>query len=95
MPFLDTIEALALKAKAKAEVILVDVPKNTTTLVVEVRAEGSFDGVYKFLNLLENSPYEIEFISVDMQKSGVSDPKNKEPSKWTSSLKIRLLSFIK
>lgn len=94
VPFLDMIEALALRAKAKAEVVLVDLPKNNPNLMVEVKAEGGFDSVYKFLNLLENSPYEIEFMSVDLQ-TPLSETPNKQQAKWSIFLKIKLLSFIK
>ena len=35
-----------------------------------IKASGSFEALYKFLTLLENSPYELDFISMDIQKLG-------------------------
>jgi len=86
--FLNTIEGLGTAVGAKAEVTLVDVSKDEANLIVEMKASGTFESVYKLLMLLENSPYELEFNSVDIQKSGDSKI-------WNASFKIKLLSFIK
>src|SRR6185503_20132315 len=75
VPFLDTLELLARRAKAESEVTSVDISKDNKVLTVGVRASGSFEVVYTFLVLLENSPYELEFTSVDFNKqSGSEDP---------------------
>lgn len=98
VPFLDTIENLASKTEAKAEITSVDIAKDNAGLMVGIKASGSFEAVYRFLLLLENSPYELEFISMDMQKTvtqNVSD-KNKKSKipPWNAVFKIKLLSFI-
>src|SRR3989344_2489547 len=94
--FLNMTEKLAGDAGAKAEVILVEVPKDNSGLVVGVNATGSFEALYKFLTLLENSPYELDFISMTLETSaggGVLDSKNPAPQ-WAAVFKIKLLSFI-
>ena len=88
VPFLDTIEKLALEVQAKSEVVSVDIPKEENKLLVAIKASGSFEALYKFLTLLENSPYELEFISMDLQKS------TEEVSPWTAVFRVKLLSFI-
>ena len=97
VPFLDTIERLATKVSAKAEVTSVDILKDHTGLMVGMKASGTFSGLYRFLTLLENSPYELEFASVEMHKeSGASGATGKGVAtlKWNAVLKIKLLSFV-
>lgn len=89
--FLDLIESLGSQAKAKAEVTLIDIPKDATGLLIEVKSEGSFASLYKFLSLLENAPYELEIISMEMNSSGDGD---KGSVMWNATFRIKLLSFI-
>ena len=84
VPFLDMMESLGEKVGAKTEVTLVDIPKEGNILVVEMKVLGSFEKIYKFLLLLENSPYKLEIVSVDISKQNI----------WEASLKIKLLSFV-
>jgi hypothetical protein len=96
VPFLDTIETLATEAGAKSEVSSVVVATDNSGLIVNLDAIGSFQAVYKFLTLLENSPYELEFDSVGLQNVTI-DPgtgKNKQIQQWQLSLVIKLLTFI-
>ncbi|KKS24035.1 MAG: hypothetical protein UU82_C0013G0003 [Candidatus Nomurabacteria bacterium GW2011_GWC2_41_8] len=96
VPFLDTIEKLALEVGTKAEVNSVDILTDNTGLIVGLKASGSFEAIYKFLTLLENSPYELDFPSIDMHKlavSGVSD-ENIQNLKWEATFRIQLLSFV-
>ena len=96
VPLLNTIEQLSLKVGAKSKVTSVDISKDKTILMVAVGTSGSFNAVYKFLMLLENSPYELEFASINMQREAELDVitnKVKE-LKWQTVFKIRLLSFI-
>jgi uncharacterized protein YkvS len=86
VPFLDTIEGLASKVNAISEVVSVDIIEDTSQLLVVIKTLGSFESIYKFLKLLENSPYEIEFASVDIQKSNTQT--------WEAIFKIKLLSFV-
>ncbi|MFA6920052.1 MAG: hypothetical protein WC264_03330 [Candidatus Paceibacterota bacterium] len=95
VPFLNTIESLATKVKAKAEVTSVDILKDKTGLLVGIKTLGSFEAVYKFLMLLENSPYELEINSVDMQTLIIEDSSKKlKIPEWNASFKIKLLTFI-
>ena len=91
-PFLDTLEDLAIKANTKAEVVSVDIGNDTQGLTLQMKAVGSFSAIYKFINLLENSFYEMDFVSVDMQKINSKDAKDVV---WQALLKINLISFIK
>ncbi|MEK7564514.1 MAG: hypothetical protein AAB510_03040 [Patescibacteria group bacterium] len=99
VPFLNSIESIARKTGVKAEVTSVDVSKDSSTLVVGIRSLASFESLYKFLILLENSPYETSFTLVSMQKE--SNAQNTEEgteiqkAKWQMNLNIKLLSFIK
>ena len=90
VPFLDSIEELARKVGADPEVVSVDPAPSGAELGVTARARGSFGAVYKFLELLENSPYELEFTTVDIQK--ISGDKAGET--WEIFLRFKLLSFL-
>ena len=96
VPFLDTIEELALEAKAKSEVVSVDIPKEEKKLSVAIKTSGSFEALYRFLTLLENSPYELEFVSVDLQKSSkeVISEEVTASAEWTALFRVKLLSFV-
>lgn len=87
VPFLDTIEKLAVSSKTKSEVVSVDISQDGSGLLVGLKASGNFEAIYKFLTLLENSPYELEFISVNIQKLSAQ-------AGWEATFKIKLLSFI-
>ncbi|MCX6752041.1 MAG: hypothetical protein NTZ87_00870 [Candidatus Nomurabacteria bacterium] len=90
VPFLDTIEGLASKVSAKAEITSVDILADNTGLLVGMKASGTFSSLYKFLTLLENSPYELEFDGMSMLKETASGV-----SKWNVTFQVKLLSFIK
>ena len=75
----------------KAEVVSVDITKDSSSLIVEINASGSFETIYKLIMLLENSPYNLEFISVNIKDSDTSVGKS---SQWTATFQIKLLSFI-
>jgi hypothetical protein len=91
VPFLDTIELLAVGAGIQAEIFSVDAPKGSTTLGVSIRSTGTFEQLYKFLLLLENSPYELEVSFMDLQKTSISDTASRE---WGANFKIKLISFL-
>ena len=92
VPFLDTIEKLAPKVGVTAEVNSVNNVANGAELVVELESRGSFAGVYKFLTLLENSPYQLEFLSMDLRK--VTEGDDLSSVEWQGVFRIRLLGFI-
>jgi hypothetical protein len=95
VPFLNMIEKLAKSVGATAEVLVVKVLQDAPGLAVEIKALGSFASVYKFLTLLENSPYELEFTSIDMQKPDTLDANGKiKTSQWSATLQVKLLTFM-
>jgi len=95
VPFLDTLESIAEKGGVKAEVNSVDIPKENDGLIVGMNASGSFENVYKFILLLENSPYELNLISFDAQQQNTPDASGKvsKVPQWNVFLKIKLVSF--
>lgn len=95
--FLDTIEGLAPRSGAKAEVTSVDPSEDHTELTINMKASGPFDTLYKFLTLLENSPYELEFVEMDIQRTASLDSEkpNSANDDWEALFKIKLLSFVK
>jgi hypothetical protein len=99
VPFLDTIEKLAKEIGTKAEVVSVNPTKDNSSLIVGIKASGNFGTIYKLITLLENSPYDLEFISADIQNSngedlsGSKNNKTKTPQ-WTATFQIKLLSFV-
>jgi len=95
VPLLNTIESLASSVSVAAEISSVDTAKDGSSLSVGVRANGSFEALYKFFTLLENSVYELEFESFNMQKSSAqSDSEGVPVSKWDASLKVKVLTFL-
>lgn len=95
VPFLNMIEDLALKAGVSVQIDSINAIEDNSELRIGLKASGAFEAIYKFLTLLENSPYELDFISMDLHKSSPSAPDEriKSPS-WEAFLKIQLLSFI-
>jgi hypothetical protein len=95
VPFLDTIEKLAGTVGAVAQVDSVDTGNDYQSLLVGLKASGSFEAIYKFLTLLENSPYELDFLSMDIHKMTPDVVvKGAQDSKWEAVFKIKLLTFI-
>jgi hypothetical protein len=96
VPFLNMIEKLGEEVGVSSEINSVNTKIDNTELMVELKASGGFEGIYKFLTLLENSPYELDFTSMNIHRlglSGVTD-KNIKDSNWEAVFKIKLLSFI-
>jgi hypothetical protein len=94
--FLDTFGEIATLSGTKAEIDSVDTGTNNSELVVGLKVTGSFGAVYKFLTLLENFPYELDFISMDMHEEMVPSVSSKNiiiPD-WEADFKIQLLSFV-
>lgn len=87
VPFLDTLEGLARMADTKAETTSVDITPDKMSLLVGMKVSGTFGNIYRFITLLENSPYEIEFAGFDVHKEGDTD-------RWNAAIRIKLLSFI-
>lgn len=97
VPFLDTIEKIAREAGTKADVTSVDPAENNSSLEIKMLASGSFETIYKLITLLENSPYNLEFISADLQNTNaqnISAGKINKAFQWTANLRVRVLSFV-
>lgn len=95
VPFLNMIEELASSVFVEAEISSVDIAKDNTSLTVGVKTSGSFEALYKFLTLLENSPFELEFALVNMQRrSGQAVEGEAKIARWEAFFKIKLLSFL-
>ncbi len=100
VPFLDTLETSATTAGIVAKVDSVDVATNNTALSVRVNATGTFEGVYKFLKLLENFPYQLEITSINLQREVTPSvtpegvPILDLKPKWQATFKIKLISFV-
>ncbi len=101
VPFLNTVDGLSVRSNTSAEITSVDPLEDHSGLNVGVTASGTFENLYKFLTLLENSAYEIEFTGVDMHKEIKSESTNTVPlkstapliPKWNVAIKMKLLSF--
>ncbi len=95
VPFLDMIEHSAKSVGASAAVDAVDTGTGNTVFSVSIKAEGSFQAVYKFITLLENSPYELKILSMNLSQvsSGDATQKGVKNSTWQAILKVQLLSF--
>ena len=96
VPFLGTIGRLALEANTKEEITSVYISGDNTQLIVGINVSGTFSKLYKFLTLLENSPYELEFSRVGLHKETAQDMSSKIISapNWNMLIDIKLLSFI-
>lgn len=93
VPFLDSTEKLATKVGAVATVDSLNTGTSNDKFIIQLKASGRFESLYRFLLLLENSPYELDFLSVDFHKSS-GDAKNPKDTKWEAVFKMQLLSFI-
>ncbi|HNW71435.1 MAG TPA: hypothetical protein PKZ36_00975 [Candidatus Paceibacterota bacterium] len=96
VPFLNNIEYLAKSVEVKTEVSSISINETDNSLVLEIKSSGDFENIYRFITLLENSSYELEFISSDIysdiDKNTVKSKDNTD--KWEALFKIKLVSFI-
>lgn len=92
VPFLDTIDSLGKMAGAEVVVSSVDILADKSGLMVSLSAKGGFNSVYAFLLLLENSPYEMSFISTNLRTD--NDGEEEGTPQWTATFKLKLISFI-
>ena len=96
VPFLDNLQALAKQAGAPADVSSLDVSKEGDKLLVQMKASGNFNAVHKLVALLENSQYEIDFESVQLQTKPLIDGAGKVSTGtqvWDLYVSLILLSF--
>jgi len=95
-PFLDSLEKSATSVGANAEVVSVGAqdPK-TKGVSIGVKATGSFESIYKFLLLLENSKYELSVTSTKIirESSGGGSEGSSLPE-WRADFTIKIISFL-
>lgn len=92
-PFLDSLEKSASSLGVEAEVISVNENQDKTGLLVGLRTAGSFEEIYKFIMLLENFSYEIDFSLINIDKR-TSEKKDGTATSWEALFRFQLLSFI-
>jgi hypothetical protein len=69
------------------------VSEDKASLVVGIKTEATWSSLYRFLSLLENSTYELEFVSLNLHKTKSLD-EGVEDTEWEGSFTIKLLSFV-
>lgn len=62
------------------------------TLLFSVQAEGSFEKVMSFIELLENIPYDAHIDNVNLVNQGGGDAK--EGANWRGTFSVRITSYI-
>lgn len=60
-------------------------------LTIETTITGSFRGVFYFLSLLENAPYQIEILAANIERQG-EDPKEKNQT-WQGRITFHVLKI--
>lgn len=87
--FIEDTERLASTTNISLEMKSVNIFENTDEKPrFTLGVNGGFPDIYRFMHLLENSRYKIEFISASIKK-----PENEKSGRWFSELSLRLLSF--
>jgi hypothetical protein len=97
VPFLDYLENLGKKIGIGVEITSADSVHNDKELIAGLKASGSFEQLYKFITLIENSHYEIEIENFELQtEEQIQVSKNeKKNTIWSAVVKIRLISYKK
>jgi len=91
VPFLNTLEDLGTGVGVKMKVASIDISRDGTGLLIQLKSTGTFSQVYKFITTLENAPYELEFVSVDLKKEVTEDEESS--NQWEANINLRLISF--
>lgn len=90
VPLLRFIENIGFRVGGQAEVVGVEVTVDGQELFVESVVKGNFDAAYKFITLLENAPYKVEFLSVEM-KTILGDESS---GGWRGDIRMKVISFV-
>lgn len=90
--FLGYIEESSASVFLRTEVTSVNTSVEGDSLILEIKSVGPFDSLYRFVKLLENSKYEIEITSFDLQKEGSGVEGGVQ--NWRGSFNIKVLTFI-
>jgi len=94
VPFLDTVEALGVRSGVNlVETNSVNASTDGLSLTVGLNAKGDFNSIYKFASLLENSPYQLQTTSLNMQREG-GEGASTNPV-WMASFNLKLVTFFK
>ena len=93
VPFLNKIEDVAKSVNTQIEISLVEISKDNIGLVIQMENTGTFSNIYKFINLLENFPYELELSSINIY-SDYTENKKSTDNLWKANITIKLTSFI-
>lgn len=88
--FFNSLEGLASSVGATAKVVSVNTDKENKSFGLNLEASGSFDSVYRFITLLENSSYKMKIKSIDLQVGPVDLSK-----KWVLQINLELVTFNK
>jgi len=93
VPFLQFVESLGVRTKSDVEVSSVEVAKDDSNLFVGIDIEGSFESVYKFIKLLENAPYKVEILDLNIRNLSTGAGEDSPPS-WRGNIRVRIISFL-
>lgn len=94
-PFLDELELDAKNLGVKAEVVSVDNPNTQNKyLSINLRADGTFENLNKFLLLLENYKYQLEVFDVRMIRNSAPDTDLNSLPIWSGDFRIKVISFL-
>lgn len=96
--FLEELQSFAVDSETSIKLESAEV-EGKSVLRVDFSASGSFGGIYRLMELLENTPYVTETKSMNLSKVQiVVEEKSKNTTKgsslWSGSFSVRLLSFV-
>ncbi len=85
--FIEEIERLATQANVGLVIELVTLPRSSDGFpVFHLKTDGSFNGTYRFLALLEALRYHVSLTNVQMFENSVQKT-------WSSAIQLELLSY--
>lgn len=95
-PFLDSLEKSAASVGDTAEVVSVDYQDiKNKGILIGIKVAGSFEDIYKFLLLLENSKYELSIVSAKFTRESTgSESEGSSLPKWRADFTIKIISFL-
>lgn len=93
--FLEALASLGKDAGIVLSFDSIDVDSNSA-LRINFRAQGTFGNLFRFLSLIEASPYALEVGNLNLNKINVfsGKPGEKSENSWSANGTLRLLSFV-